>query len=113
MTNIHHSGNATLSPGEEWLLVDNLAKGFDLYSYPRLSSLKCLSVERKRTHVYDGLFLENGQIICCGSDHGGIYIFSLEQEKFVQILQHGSSKSMVQVLGVSQFLSEFKILTLS
>ena len=102
-TDFHYSGNASLSPDEQWLLVDNLAKGFDLYSYPRLSLSKCLLVERQRAYVHDGLFLESGRAICCGSDHGEIYIFSLQQDKFVQTLQHGSSKSMIQVLDVSTF----------
>jgi len=97
----HYSGNASLSPDRQWLLIDNLAKGFDLYSYPRLSLSKRLLVERQRAYVYDGLFLESGQAICCGSDHGRIYMFSLQQDKFIQTLQHGSSKSMIQVLDVS------------
>lgn len=36
----------------------------------------------------------------CGSDHGKVYIFGLDDEKPRQILRHGSADHMIQVVEV-------------
>ena len=98
-TNIH-SGNICFSPDRKWLLVDNLAKGFDLYDYPRTSPTDSFHVARTKAFVYEGVFLEDETSIACGSDHGYVHIFSRGTSACLQKLQHGSSKTMVQILNV-------------
>ncbi len=90
-----------ISPNEDWLLVDNLAKGFDLYQYARTSSSKSFVVPRENAYIHTVLFLENGHLIGCRSDHGMMYRFCPQTAKCVQKLRHGSRKSLIQVLDVS------------
>jgi hypothetical protein len=94
-------GNVCLSADENWLLVDNLTKGFDLYQYPRTSPSDSFSIQREKAIVQEGIFLENETSIACGSDHGDIYVFSLGTSKCLQKLKHGGGKAAIQVLDVS------------
>jgi hypothetical protein len=94
-------GNVCLSADEKWLLVDNLAKGFDLYQYPRSSPSESFPIPREKAYVQEGIFLENETSIACGSDHGDIYIYSLGTTKCLQKLKHGGGKAAIQVLDVS------------
>ncbi|KAF8886712.1 WD40-repeat-containing domain protein [Gymnopilus junonius] len=91
-------GNAYLSLDENWLLVDNLMKGFDLYEYPRPSPSESFPIVRERPYVHDTMFLEHGGCIACGSDHGKVYLFCPETGELVQRLAHGSRTSMVQAV---------------
>ena len=69
-------GNVCLSADENWLLVDNLTNGFDLYQYPQSLPSDSFPIPREKAIVQEGIFLENETSIACGSDHGDIYIFS-------------------------------------
>ena len=82
------------------LLVDNLAKGFDLYDFPQSSPSDSFNIPRERAFVQEGIFLEDETTIACGSDHGHIYTFSVGTTKCLQKIRHGSQKSLVQVLTV-------------
>jgi len=83
------------------LLVDNLAKGFDLYDFPQSSPSDSFAIPRERAFVQEAIFLEDETMIGCGSDHGRIYVFSVGTAKCIQKIKHGSSKSLVQVLSGS------------
>lgn len=82
------------------LLVDNLAKGFDLYNYPHTSPSDSFVIPRERAFVQQAIFLEKETTIACGSDHGTIYIFSVGTAKCLQKIGHGSRKTLIQVLNV-------------
>ncbi len=99
------SGNVCIRSDEGWLLVDNLAKGFDLYQYPHTSPSESFLVPRKEAYVHNAIFLENRALIGCGSDHGRIYIFCPETADCKQQVKHGSKRSKIQVLAVSSLPS--------
>ena len=95
------------------LLVDNLAKGFDLYDFPQSSPSDSFAIPRERAFVQEAIFLEDETMIACGSDHGRIYTFSVGTAKCIQKIKHGSSKSLVQVLSVrtqSSFPLPFRLI---
>jgi len=96
---ISKSGNASFSPDESWLLVDNLAS-YDLYRYPRTSPSDTFSVPRVDTYTHEATFIENGSLVICGSDHGTVYVFCLDTTKTVQKLKHGGKKTMIQAVDV-------------
>jgi len=83
------------------LLVDNLAKGFDLYNYPESSPSDSFTIPRERAFIQEAIFVEDETMIVCGSDHGLIYTFSVGTTKCLQKIRHGSYKSLVQVLAGS------------
>ena len=89
-----------MSADYELLLVDNLVKGFDLYQYPRTSPSDSFNIPREDAFIQEAVFLENANSIACGSDHGKIYLFSLETTKCTQKLSHGARKSTIQILDV-------------
>ena len=100
LTVCFHSGNVCFSSDQKLLLVDNLAKGFDLYDYPHRLPSESFPVSRGKAFVQQGIFLEDKTSVACGTDHGNIHIFSLGTSKCLQKLKHGSAKTMVQVLDV-------------
>ena len=95
----HHSGNATLSSNEDWLLVDNLANGFDLYQFPRTSPSESFHIPRERAYIHGCAFVGGG-LVACGSDHGIVYLYSLDTGRFVGNLRHGSRNVVIQVVEV-------------
>jgi hypothetical protein len=95
-----NSGNVSFSTDQKWLLVDNLAKGFDLYHYPHTSPSESFPIPREKAFIQQGIFLEDETSVACGSDHGKIQIISLGTSKCLQKLKHGSRKTMVQALDV-------------
>jgi hypothetical protein len=97
---IVYSGYACFNADRTRLLVDNLAKGFDLYDFPQSSPSDSFTIPRERAFVQEAIFLEDETMIACGSDHGRIYTFSVGTAKCIQKIKHGSSKSLVQVLTV-------------
>ena len=82
------------------MLIDNLTKGFDLYTYPHSSPSDSFPIARDKAFVQQGVFLEDETSVVCGSDHGEISIFSLGTSKCLQKLKHGSRKTRIQVLNV-------------
>jgi hypothetical protein len=92
-----------MSTDEDWLLVDNVSKGFDLYQYPQNSPSESFLVPRKTAYIHEAAFLEGGRFVVCGSNHGIIYIFCPESGKCIQKLSHGSRRSLIQVLDVCSF----------
>lgn len=94
-------GNVAISADEKWLLVDNLAKGFDLYQYPHSSPSDIFTIPRQTCHIFEAAFLENETAMACGSDHGIVHIFSLETSQCLQKLKHGGKKTMIQTVDVS------------
>src|ERR1700684_1204612 len=99
-----YSGYTCFNADRMRLLVDNLAKGFDLYDFPQSSPSDSFSIPRERAFVQQAIFLEDETMIACGSDHGRIYTFSVGTAKCIQKIKHGSSKSLVQVLTVRTLL---------
>ncbi|KJA24984.1 hypothetical protein HYPSUDRAFT_53480 [Hypholoma sublateritium FD-334 SS-4] len=91
-------GNAFLNPEENILVVDNLVDGFDLYRYPHTAPFSTIELSRKTSFIHGAAFIENGTQIACGSDHGTIYLYSLEKVERTQTLKHGSRRTMIQAL---------------
>lgn len=96
-----HRGSVAISADEKWILVDNLAKGFDLYQFPHSSPSDIFTIPRQTCHIFEAVFLENKTAIACGSDHGVVQIFSLETSQQLQKLKHGGKKSKIQMVNVS------------
>jgi hypothetical protein len=82
------------------MLIDNLTKGFDLYTYPHSSPSDSFPIAQDKAFIQQGVFLEDETSVVCGSDHGDIYIYSLGTSKCLQKLRHGSRKTKIQVLNV-------------
>ena len=99
-----YSGYTCFNADRTRLLVDNLAKGFNLYDFPQSSPSDSFLILRERAFVQEAIFLEDETMIACGSDHGRIYTFSVGTAKCIQKIKHGSSKSLVQVLTVCTLL---------
>ncbi|KJA14387.1 hypothetical protein HYPSUDRAFT_59398 [Hypholoma sublateritium FD-334 SS-4] len=92
-------GNIAMSPDEKWLLVDNLAKGFDLYQYPHSSPTDSFAIPRADCCVQEAAFLEDESVFASGSDHGKIYLFSLKNtSQCLQKLKQGGKNTMIQVI---------------
>ncbi|KJA19401.1 hypothetical protein HYPSUDRAFT_204618 [Hypholoma sublateritium FD-334 SS-4] len=92
-------GNIAMSPDEKWLLVDNLAKGFDLYQYPHSSPSDSFAIPRVDCCVQEAAFLEDESAFAGGSDHGKMYIFSLKNtSQCLQVLKQGGKKTMIQAI---------------
>jgi WD40 repeat protein len=92
------SGNAAFSLNEDLLLVDNLSDAFDLYHYPHTSPSESFHVPREKAYVHGCTFV--GTLIACGSDHGLVYLYSLDTGNSAGKLWHGSQNSMIQVIEV-------------
>jgi len=82
------------------LLIENLSKGYDLYELPRSSPLCTYPIPTKMRCVKDVVFAENDDFIACGSDHGNVYLFSLDSSEPIQILHQASSNADVQAIDV-------------
>jgi len=93
------SGNATFSLNDDWLLVDNLVDGFDLYQYPRTSPSQSFHITREKAYVHGCAFV-GGKLVACGSDHGVVYLYSLDTWRSAGKLRHGSRNTMIQVVEV-------------
>ena len=89
--------------------MDNLVDGFDLYRYPHTAPFTTIELSRKMSFIHGAAFIENGRQIACGSDHGAIYLYSVEKVERTQTLKHGSRGTMIQALDVScaQLFMEF------
>ena len=93
-------GYACFNADRSRLLIDNLAKGFDLYNFPQTSPSDSFAVRREKAFAQEAIFLEDETMVACGSDHGTVYTFSVGTMKCLQKIKHGCSKSHVQVLAV-------------
>lgn len=102
---VRNRGNVCFSADQKWMLIDNLTKGFDLYTYPHSSPSDSFPIARNKAFVQQGVFLEDETSVVCGSDHGEIYIYSLGTFKCLQKLKHGSRKTKIQVLNVRSHLT--------
>ena len=75
--------------------------GFDIYRYPHTAPFNAIEVPRKTPFVHGVTFVENGAQIACGSDHGTVYLYSVDKGERLQKLKHGSQRIIVQALDVS------------
>jgi len=83
---IFGSGSANLSPDKEWLVIDNLTTGCELYQFPQTSPVEAFPVPRSHSYVHEAIFLQHGGVIACGSDSSRIHIFCTETAKKIQTL---------------------------
>ena len=83
------SRSATFSTDEEWLIIDNLTTGCELYQFPQTTPVESFSVPRLRSYVHEAIFLQHDELIACSDDYVRIHIFYTETAKKVQTLQHG------------------------
>ena len=96
-------GSSRLSPNGNYLLIDNLTSGFDIYSYPTLTHIETFKIPRAQSYLLDGTFMEGSTHLCCGSDHGLVYVISSRTFSGVQQLRAGTRKSMIQAIDVRLF----------
>lgn len=79
--------------------------GFELYPLSGAGSLKTFPVNavNESRYVRYGAFGEKGKVVVCGSHHGRAYVFDATisgKSEPIQVLKHGTSKDMVQVVTV-------------
>lgn len=82
------------------ILIDNMNNGFDLYLSNRTTPTKTFTVATHRRFVKGGVFAELGKAVVCGSDHGKVYVFGIDNGKPWQILKHGNAEQMIQAVEV-------------
>jgi hypothetical protein len=95
------SGNISVCPVYGNILVDNMTNGFDLYSISRTAPSKSFEVPTTKTFAKKGVFGEKGHSVVTGSDHGKVYVFSVNKTELVQRLEHGSQGVMIQTVEVT------------
>lgn len=91
-----------MSPSGHSILVDNMTTGFDLYGVNRTVPKQSFLVQNSRRFIKNGIFIENGNAVVCGSDHGRAYIFDVDGrgDRANQVLEHRSSTALIQAIGV-------------
>ncbi|PPQ79323.1 hypothetical protein CVT26_001093 [Gymnopilus dilepis] len=80
------------------MLVDNMRDGFDVYSPGRPGPIHKFRVHSTRRYVKGCEFGEGGKVAVCGSDHGKIYIFGLQNDCANQELAHGNPGRLIQTV---------------
>jgi len=83
------------------LLVETLSRGVDLYELPGSSPLCTFSVPSNRRCTKDVGFAEGATTVVSGSDHGAVYVFSIDRPEPIQILKHYRARSLIQSIDVS------------
>ncbi|TFK23360.1 WD40 repeat-like protein [Coprinopsis marcescibilis] len=81
-------GGVTLSPDRSLTLVDNLNKGFDLYTSATLSKKLSFLLPGKLNKAKDAVFVENGLSVACPAPYGAVYIYGLSSSSPTEILRH-------------------------
>ncbi|KAF8898280.1 WD40-repeat-containing domain protein [Gymnopilus junonius] len=89
-------GHASISLDGQLLLIENLARGFDLYHLPCSSPSHSFPILTNKRCIKDGVFAEGSSVVVCGSDHGEIYTFSLSSLEPKQVLKQGGKNTEVQ-----------------
>lgn len=95
------SGHALICPEGRLLLIENLSKGIDLYDLPASSPVCTFPLLTKKRYTKDCVFAEGTSIIVGGSDHGLIYIFSMDHSEPIQMLKQSGTDIPIQALDVS------------
>ncbi|KAF9521512.1 hypothetical protein CPB83DRAFT_926246 [Crepidotus variabilis] len=105
-------GSVAMCPSKRFVLMDNMANGFDLYTTAiRNGLIRTFPVKSTKGFVRNGAFGEKGEIVVCGSLVGKAYIFDFDSTEPVQVLHHGSGDGMVQTLTTSSNAKESWIAT--
>ncbi|KAK0430306.1 hypothetical protein EV421DRAFT_1744215 [Armillaria borealis] len=97
-------GNCTSNTAGNMIILQNIAKGFDLYKLPEL--IKTCSIETKTRLglVKDVRFAENGSIAVGGSDSGKVYVMDLKLGAVVQELPHSKDHEAIQAVDSDCYL---------
>ena len=95
------SGHASICPEGRLLLVETLHKGIDFYELPGSSPICTFAVPSKNRCTKDVEFAECETAIVTGSDHGVVYIFSIDKPEPIQILRQAGPRSLIQAIDVS------------
>lgn len=85
-----NSGSVSAPATGNYLLIDNLETGFDLYQPYRTTPSRCFKVVSSEAYVKQGAFGEEETKVVCGSDHGFVYVFGIDGKAPPQKLRHGS-----------------------
>ncbi|PBK80995.1 hypothetical protein ARMGADRAFT_1091742 [Armillaria gallica] len=91
-------GNCMSNVAGNFIILQNIAKGFDVYKLPEL--IKTCSIETKTRLglVKDVRFAENSSIAVGGSDSGKVYVMDLKLGEVVQELPHGKDHEAIQAV---------------
>ncbi|KAF9524105.1 WD40-repeat-containing domain protein [Crepidotus variabilis] len=105
-------GSVAICPSKKFVLMDNMADGFDLYTTAaRTGLIRTFPVKSTQRFIRNGAFGEDGDIVVCGSLSGKAYIFEFDSTEPAQVLHHGGGNGMVQTLAVSSNSKESWIAT--
>jgi hypothetical protein len=95
-----YSGNIGICPVYGNILVDNMTDGFDLYNLPRTTPSRSFVVPTAKHFAKKGVFGEKGNTVVTGSDHGNVYVFTVNKTEPIQRLEHGREQVMIQTVEV-------------
>ncbi|PBK84290.1 hypothetical protein ARMGADRAFT_1037223 [Armillaria gallica] len=106
-------GNCTSNMAGNLIILQNIAKGFDLYKLPEL--IKTCSIETKTCLglVKDVQFVENGSIAVGGSDSGKVYVIDLKLGKVVQEFPHSKDHEAIQAVDTYSSSDSYLIVSIS
>ena len=94
-------------------VVDNVEDGYDLYRLDSGTFLQsCVTGVARLRHPKEVRFVEGGEVIVGGSDHGMVYIFSARTGAQLDVIHH-STDAMVQTVAVCLTLQEHERILMS
>src|SRR5258705_423497 len=94
------SGHACICPDGRLVLIEALHRGVDLYELPGSSPSCTFAIPSTRRCTKDVGFAEGATVIISGSDHGKIYVFSVDRPEPIQTLKQAGARSLIQALDV-------------
>lgn len=107
------SGPVAFDCDDEYLLVDNVDDGMDLYSFPNSIWLRHFPTgDRLVRFGMQVAFGEQSAIAVTGSDTGKVRVFRLADGKEICSLRH-KTRGMVQCVQVSRGSSPYRIVVLT
>lgn len=85
------SGTVAVDEDKGHLLIDNACDGLDLFSLPDHKWLKHFAIGFRVARLpLQVAFAEQGNVAVCGSDHGVVRLFNVDDGTEMRRLYHGS-----------------------
>ncbi|KAF8867894.1 WD40-repeat-containing domain protein [Infundibulicybe gibba] len=95
-------GNATLSPDETLLLVDNLTTGmFDMYHFPASTPSITFPLTSTRHFIKQCVFAEGAKFAVCGSNSGRVHVVDVATGEPTQSLGTDQERGMIQIVAAT------------
>lgn len=100
------SGNAAVDIERNICVVDNVARGFDIYALDTGSFIRTLEVGLlTKTYGKGVVFANRSQAVIAGSDHGQVYIFDRKAGTVLMKLKRSKSGGVETVTVSNSYLA--------